>query len=456
MNLKNEIQNESNSIRINNDNNIVKRAEYVFDKTFNSLKDLWQLQTEFPDGSIIKSDFHLFGKEEDQVNLISYDNEDGIYNNDLIKEMKNRRVAISIKHHVPKPLTDNIERMKLQATHMQLVIRSENNVFTLNNPQSYEDGLFGNENYPMTFMKLKYPKSLNEEQISQYEDNIVTWAAICNTYTKFPQDYNGGDELSIMNKDSLYTYGNQLLKALVGDGDALRWLTKPENHLYCAEYGVMALSLGINFPLNESYVSSALLDSVKKEIKKRNFLIHNANPNIDCLNLITPSNELKSFYDLGYVSKDSFFDGALAIKPFLISDMIMAFIKYSVPRGEQGEDLGKYQVMLLEQSKNYISKFLPQEALDSNVSNIPILLDEIKKVLADIHSSYDEFNSFLSPYLEKLNDEVKKYSSSSNVFMPPHAYLVRLHEELEAPREDILKLDYLGHGLHSSIVKGVF
>ena len=411
--------------------------------------DLYELKNAFSDGKKISSFPHLLGLDEAKIVPIPYGNSKGINQEELVKLMDKRRVLVSLKHHASSPILNKPkESMKLQSTHAQMIVRSGDTVMSLNNPQGYEDGLFGDESYPMMFFGLDFPEDVTEEEIRSYENNMILWGLAINHFSTFPNDYNGGDPLMCRNNSELSVYGDRVIDALLGDTASKNFLMKPENGLYCAEMVFGLICLGVQHPLSASALGNEKFNRVKEAFLSRNFLSDSENPQISSVEMIFPLDSLKPLR-AEYDSGDGYFGEGLAIQPMLCSELITSFIKYSVPRKRLGEDSGLYQLELLDHAGVFLKEYLPEDSLKRG-STLDTLLSKLKGILASNHGTYENFKERLVPVLSSIDDEVEKVSNTGNTFFPPHCFLVRaLENTKEGKVKGALGLSYFGHGVHS-------
>ena len=154
-------------------------------KDLNIDKQLFTLNNNF-NGLKLKNTFLLCGR--DKLNYISY-NSPIRYRNNQICDLIGDDLLISIKHHALNPSTSLTETLKFQCTHAQAVVKdSKDFVFTINNPQDYESGRFGKDDYPMIFVRPVLTNRISGDLRKSYYQNIKNWLLLLNTYTKFPSD----------------------------------------------------------------------------------------------------------------------------------------------------------------------------------------------------------------------------------------------------------------------------
>ncbi len=443
-NLQNNI---ATNINTEFSGDIFSKHAMMLGRNITDFKDLYSQKTTFSDGKIIECFPHLMGVADDQLKIIPYNNDDGMNQEKLIEMMGDRRILISIKHHAIDPLEK--ESLKLQCTHAQLIVKSSEGVMSLNNPQSYEQALFGDKDYPMMFFSIDFPEEVSKESIRDYENNIILWTTIINTFSSFPSNYDGGDPLSAKDRDSSIRFADMAMKALAGNSEARSWFKEERNKLYCAELVFLGLTLGLIYPLNERHLDSESFNLLRDQLHSKEFLCFNSNPLISHIDLPLPSSDL---CPLEGNNESTYFGSNLAVRPMLVSDMLTSYIKYTVDRENLGEKSGRYQLELFKYTQRFLNQYLPVEAFSEN-SSVSLLITKVEEIILKEHDSYKDYLSKLKPVLRSLNEEVSKYSNSKNTFIPPHCFFVRsLEYELENKRKGLVGIKYFGHGIHKSLL----
>lgn len=424
----------------------LSKAQEIWGRQFRAPEDLFCTTTVLPGKEII-SETHLLGLTPQELNLIEYDDSFGHAQTRIAEHIAPGEVAISIKHHSPRP--QDAEQIKLQCTHIQIAVGVKGGVVTVNNPQSYQRGLFGDEDYPMIFVKPKLPSNLTPSQTAEYIDNIRTWSVITNTFTKFPGNYDGGDPLTCVDKESILKMGHALINALKGDAAAREWLKHPDQFVYCAELALLSLNLGLYFPLNKHHLGAAF-DEVQKALDSGLFLDENDNGYIKMIERTCAPDYMLPMDEVFSVGPESekFWNG-MAVAPFCIADMVEHFIQKSVPRAKMGEVEGaKYQAIVFQKVRPSLKSYLKIEGRESE-GHLENTLDEILKIISKPHVSYQEFRTEISPILQELSKISLKYG---HAYIPPHCYLIRATEFIVSGRRNgVLGWEYLGHGLHGSL-----
>ncbi|MBI5544402.1 MAG: hypothetical protein HY901_10960, partial [Deltaproteobacteria bacterium] len=140
-------------------------AQFPGDQPMTSVKDAFSLRVDLGGGNQVSSPTHLFGET---VNVIPYADSDGgvdaagiavAYGDQAIGQyFKPGEIGFAIKHHRPSHRSlggsnaNDKEHLKLQDTHIQIVVgveekdaagQAHNGAITINNPQNYQKGEFG-------------------------------------------------------------------------------------------------------------------------------------------------------------------------------------------------------------------------------------------------------------------------------------------------------------------------
>lgn len=412
--------------------------------------ELFQTVTQFPDKKIT-ANTHWVSEYADKIKLIPYDDNLGMAQTEIAKDLKCGEIAISIKHHSPCPESELSEHIKLQCTHVQFAVGIKDGVITVNNPQPYQNGLFGEPDYPMIFVKPKFPSGVSDQEITAYTQNIRTWLVIANTFSTFPGDYNGSDPLTCIDKDKILKMGKALLGALQSNPTDIAWLQKPEQQLYCAELAFLALNLGLHFPLNKQNVGSNF-EKIKQIIDTKGFLQQNENSYVKEIDISIAAENLKPIDSLVDIHNEGKFWGGLALTPFCVADMIEQYIQRVIPRHELGEvDGSKYQSVVFEKIKPMLKEFLVIEGTEAE-ADFDAAVIEVSKIVARPHTTYDAFRAALHPVFNKLENLSLKYGYA---YIPPHCFMVRASDYIIKQKQGgVLGWEYMGHGIHSSMLKG--
>lgn len=395
-----------------------------------TVADLYTVSVKLPNGMAAKAPTHLFGGP---VVPVPYHDDDGphvvdakgqiIFQGDreLARFFAPDDIGYAIKHHRPESRVLDFgqlagngatadalkEDLKLQDTHIELVVGVmrpvgdsgdlEAGVITLNNPQGYQDGRFGDETYSMVFVKPAYPAYMPPELQGSFRDNIRTMMLGFNAVSKFPGDYNGGDPLAASTPDKVRFHVAQMVKAVAGDDEARGWFRDPANMIYCAELAHVATSAGVLVPLNRpGLVDSGLVDDATYARFAQLVDAHNNGDRTPFTDL--NSNQYAQYVwatmaDEGLRALPSYADDAsekdkLGFRPMTIVEIVEGFLKTHLPRNEPalgGEALAPVQAAVLIAMKPalYETMGIDTGLHDSIVTGIEANLSRLTEDLAD-------------------------------------------------------------------------
>ncbi|MBX3131135.1 MAG: hypothetical protein KF718_30730 [Polyangiaceae bacterium] len=424
---------------------------------------------------------HLFGAP---VNVIPYSNDDNVVDAAGVTHARGDFViaqafppgviGISVKNHRPEHRTlspqdiqSNIkEQVKLQDTHIQIVVGVERDgqpgAITLNNPQNYEGGLFGNKVYSMIFLKPAWPSYLDANQIKAFNDNLRTMITAFNAVSDFPGDYNGGDPLAAHDIGRLETHVVKMVQAITGDTDAQAFFEDPKNLVYCAELAFLGMSAGMHFPLNADtfvpLVGQATWDAFVAEVDKHNagqpsaFTTMNDNDKVKYVKLTLAPETLKSAWS--YSPDPAVERLKLAFKPMTMADMLEQFLRTHVPREQLGEQLAPVQGQLLEAMKPGILEAMSMDqmpASDPRRQAVEQLFGALVNVVKTPHASYAAFRAAIEPLLEQARKVTgPRDDSGTGYFVPPSLFHVVAQGKHPG---GLLGLKYVGHGVHLSATR---
>ncbi|MCP4448847.1 MAG: hypothetical protein GY811_26460 [Myxococcales bacterium] len=445
------------------------------------IEDAFTVRVELGEASF-DSPTHLF---DAPVTLIPYSDQDNVKDaagnlmerrdSELAKYFPVGAVGFAVKHHRPqyRDLKLNSggpemkEHFKLQDTHIEIVVGVERDgqpgVITLNNPQSYEDGLFGTKDYPMFFVRPSYPDYLTSEQQVAFGNNIRTMAAAFNAVSNFPGDYNGGDPLGARNPDAVLEHSAMMVRAIAGDSTAVAFFEDPNNLIYCAELAHVSSSAGLIAPLNartfvplvgeDTWNKFAAAVAAHNAGEETAFLTMNDNKRVALVGLTLAPEGLSAAHTYAPDGLREADAAKLAFQPMTMSDIVEEFLRTHIPRETFGESLGGAQAAILTVMKPGLFETM---AIDKLAENDPIrmavdaLFGQIVAVLAKDHGSYENFRAAIAPYLAQAQQITgPRDGSGAGLFVPPSLLHVIAQDKHPG---GLLGLDYVGHGLHTSLV----
>jgi hypothetical protein len=464
------------------------------------VRDLMKVTVKLPNGQKIVAPTHLFGKK---MRVIPY--ADGITAQDakgnqvrggqeISRYIRNGDVAYMIKHHRPEHRVlevagdggaDMKEHFKLQDTHIGIVvgvkINGKQDAVSLNNPQSYQDGRFGDAHYPMVFVKPSYPKYLNRNQRKAFRNNIRTMTLLFNAVSNFPGNYNGGDPLSTPTPERLRKAVGQAILAVAGS-DAEKQAAKaffrdPKNQLYCAELAFAGASGGMHVPLNKTSVKPLLVqgglteaaaDAAWKQFAKV-IQAHNRGEATPLTTMndngfakhvkarVAPAG-LKAAPQYAPESQRAAEGKKLALNPMTAADMVQNFLATHIPRQKYGESMGPVQAALLEKMKPGLMEQAGLSSLPENSPQRQAFEGFWRQVIPTVqrdHGSYANFRRALEPLMgaaRQMTGPRPGADPGDALYTPPNLFHLVAQDRHTG---GMLGMKYVGHGLHFSAMEPI-
>lgn len=402
------------------------------DKDINVNKELFQLNNHF-NGLVLKNNFLLCG--QDKINYVPY--KSAIRHRNLeLSELIGDEFLISIKHNALIPQGELTEVLKYQCTHAQVILKSSKGfVFTINNPQGYESGRFGKNNYPFILVRPVITNRVSEEKRKQYYKNIKNWLLLLNSFSYFPRNYNGGDALNGSTVKKIKEFGDLILNRssnleMYNTDFEVELMRHP---VYCAELIYLALNLGLYYPLNRN-----CFDYLEEDLYE--ILEYNENPYIDKFPFsltddLKPINEELSFK----ITNDGLFDEQLAIRPLTNGEILTTFFRESI-------DPEKLYQLSIDDRKGFINA-LVKKFNDSDIE-FSIYHEQQQHLKDIICKEYGEFENFQLALFRVLNEIEHKMNEKK--FIPPHTFLQRIQDNNAS---NIINFEYVGHALHGNYFK---
>jgi hypothetical protein len=480
-----------------------------------NIRDAFTVSVDLGEGQEpFKAETHVFPKPGADITLIPYADTDGFSNaaghkmrgdEAAAKLYKPGEIGFAIKHHRPKHRVLKLsnsnddkmkENFKLQDTHIEVVVGvhkgDHDGVVTVNNPQAYQDGGFGDEesagDYPMVFTKPVFPSYLSADVQKAMVENIRTMLVGFNTVTEFPGDYNGGDPLGARDPKRLREHTRMMIKAVAGDAAARGYFRRAENFVYCAELAFLSSSAGLHIPLNDAGI--ALLNSeagdnkitqeewakFKSEVALHNkqdashksyFARNNENRFIGLVPVADLDSDaikkLKPAYEYAGGQRDAE-SQKLALEPMTMADIVANFMRTHFPREQRGEAIAPAMAKTLVALKPGLLESMgfgdaqrpadgPQRAeWDGKRAKVDELYTKIVAAVGKQYGSYQEFRAAMDPLMGAARQMTGPRSGDTGVglFTPPSLF----HTVLQGEHTNgLMKLQYLGHGLHVKVIK---
>jgi hypothetical protein len=426
---------------------------------------------------------HLFGGP---VNVIPYADEDGL--RDASGQLVQRRdeiiakvfppgdVGFAIKHHRPSHRAISVggsaasmkENMKLQDTHIGIVVGVERDgqpgAITINNPQAYQDGLFGGDDYPMIFVRPVLPSYVSSQLRSAFVDNIRTMMVAFNTVSDFPGDYNGGDPLAANSPEKLKVHVEMMVRAIAGDPAGRDFFDDPKNLIYCAELAHVAASAGVLFPLNDTtmipLVGQEVWTTFQGELERHNagdpsaFTDRNENNLVSLVKLALAPDELQPIVEYAPANIQETERKKLAFQPMTMADIVQQFMRTHVPREQMGEALAPVQGALLDKMRPGLLEAMSMDQVDPSDPRrvaVDALFDQFVQVVSTPYESYAHFQEAIAPLMAQARMMTgPRDDTGTGLFVPPSLFHVVAQGKHNG---GLLQLAYEGHGVHVTQVK---
>jgi hypothetical protein len=256
-----------------------------------------------------------------------------------------------------------------------------------------------------------------------------------------------------------------MIQAVAGNEEAEAYFLQTESHMYCAEYAVIAVSAGLLVPLNresvlplgvtpeewERFAREVALHNRRNEDHPSYFVKNNANARVAEVRMADLA-RLEALRPLpAYAGAPERDAQKLAFPPLTMSEMLDGFMRLHFPREQLGERLAPYQAKVLAQLKPGLFTMLDLEEDAPEAAPLKKLVNEIIAVVGREHESYAAFRAALDPLLAKARALGDAGDDGSGLFTPPSLF----HQVLGGMHTDrgLLGLEYVGHGLHFSMLR---
>ena len=434
-------------------------------------------------GVKLKSPTHMFGAD---VVVIPYGDKDDVKDAagntverrdvEIAKAFPAGTVGIGLKHHRPQYRTfsqadasgDMKEHFKHQDTHIELVVGVERDgvpgAITLNNPQTYQDGLFGSPDYPVIFLKASMPEYVEPSLHTAYNDNILNWLMIFAAVSEFPGDYNGGDPLATYNSEKVLEHAVMGLKAITGDEAAQAWFKKDENLIYCAELAFVSHNAGVLIPLTKEFMSQYVSDETwlayVKEVDAHNagepsaFTKLNENDKVALVRTTPTESNLAPIWKHAPADQIDAEKAKMAFQPMTAAHIVEHFLRLTFPRETMGEQIAPAQGGMLAKMKDGLLEQMGMDRLsaeDPKRMAVEALYGTIVEVVSKSYADYDTFRATVEPYLQQASAITgPRGESGEGFYVPPSLY----HMVGQGKHNGgLLGVSYIGHGLHWTMVQ---
>lgn len=463
------------------------KANNVWGSNFSNPSEVFSTRIKLPDGRPVWIPTHMMGQSEETLRIIAYHSgakkqqgSDEANQPDIARFLEPGEFAIGIKHHCPTPIDEPYDRLKWQCHHLHAAIRlkAADTVITLNKPQTFhlsrdnfrEDRrqirLFGNADYPMIYIKPTFPKKIDAQLKHHYLDNIRTWMMIINTFCQFPKrkKYNGKDPIGTYTVERVERLMYYLLQAMAGDARAKDWLDAWRNRFYCSEFIHGALNLGLHFPLNEKCLGSDYFALVKKQFESREFVSLNLNgfSHEVALDLapadLEPITKYLKVHHSG-LPPEVMPDPRLATRLYTWADLLKIHLVKMHPQRKLGNWVAACRLETLREMEPVLRELYSlekAEADDPALREFQRFYQNIQTVSEKSWPDDKSYEKQLERPICHLRWLACKLPKAVDYIVSPQCFLEAADVSISGGNPGgLLGWQYLGHGLHSSLLRKV-
>ncbi|HVS15745.1 MAG TPA: hypothetical protein VMV46_17615 [Thermoanaerobaculia bacterium] len=490
------------------------RATFFGGPPIESVEDLFRVRLTL-DGRTWTAPTHLFGDGPDgALRLVPYDNGDAATDvtgapfgrgDRVIAELfPPGEIGFAVKHHraaqraldLPYRSTYLLrEEIKLQDSHLQLVVGVERDgapgAITLSAPQTYESGRFGARSYPMLFLRPVWPAWLAPEQVRAFRDNLRTMMVGFSSVSGFPSDYSGGDTMGASTPETVREHVAQMVRAIGGDEEALRWFREPEQRLYCAELGYLATNAGLLAPLNartlvpmvgqEAWDAFVAQVELHRAGETSRFASLNDNRYIPLVELTAAPGDLRPAPE--YAPRPLAPADTLAFPPQTVADLIRVYLRVVLPAMSEatvavrppmgsaaasadlepgkpprlptgGTELAVLRAELVRSLRPGVVQLLALHGRpgdDPGRQPVEAIFERLAEAAGEQGLDDDELLAALEPLLDALGVHVRTLPSPAGALLAPPSLFHAVAQDLWPA--GLLDLEPVGHGLHVSLLR---
>jgi hypothetical protein len=333
---------------------------------------------------------------------------------------------------------------------------------SLNEPDSYHGGLFGNNGFMPVAQRLVFPEFVTKEQARGYTDSIICWMGLMNPFVEFASnDFNGGDPTTVCDRPTLKEFLKNCLLASLGSIDAMDWLNNSENKTYCAEFVYIGLNTPV-FPFNkqglslvldgdEAKVTDILRLQERQNTRRTNFINKASdNPQFQSFNIQMPivPEDLPPLDVLMANHKQAPDPNSIPFPPFTLSQVLRRAFRTLLPRQKdvnnaklseaQARLFGYLEPVILKQLGLYILTPLAPGEQPLSMTPVPgqpipvtdgdprvIAIREFSALVQQtVEKKYDSYEAFDQAVDEVMAKADSLMGSEQIVyFIPPRIYV---------------------------------
>jgi hypothetical protein len=302
---------------------------------------------------------------------------------------------------------------------------------SLNEPDNYHDGMYGNNGFVAVAQRLVFPEFVTQQQARGYTDSIICWLALINPFANFAlNDINGGDPARVCDRATLKKFLKNCALASLGVQEAIEFLNQPENTLYCSEFIYIGLNTPV-YPFNlqgltmvldgdEAKAKEILKLQEYQNIRRENILsVKSSNPQFKAFNIqmpVLPENlpPLDVLMANGEIEANS-----IPFPPFKLSQVLRRAFRTLFPRQEAVNDIKrvKAQAKMLEYLEPLILKQLNLD--NSAVPGFP----------TPVHNQFPMPR--ISPPLHEISTPSNPTAPDSSKVIAVRQFIVFVQEQLQ-------------------------
>ncbi|MDY6897293.1 MAG: hypothetical protein SWZ49_04350, partial [Cyanobacteriota bacterium] len=320
---------------------------------------------------------------------------------------------------------------------------------SLNEPDTYHKGLYGESGFVAVAQNLVFPEFVNSQFQRGYTDSIICWMALMNPFVKFSQnDFNGGDPTTVIDKNSLKEFLTNCALASLGDETAIEFLRNPDNKAYCSEFVYIGLNTlvypfnlqGLKFLLNnEAKAREILAIQEKQNLRQENILSNrSANPEFQAFNIQMPvvPESLPALDVLMAENGVNIDSNSIPFPAFTLSQVLRRAFRTLLPRHQdvnnrkiiqaQVKLFGYLEPLMIKQlglDNPYAGGFSEEATAEINqkVEAVQKFINLIKSQLEREYNSYAELDLVIDEIMKQADELMG--ASDAKYFVPPRIYV---------------------------------
>ncbi|NWF61149.1 MAG: hypothetical protein HXY43_18305 [Fischerella sp.] len=389
---------------------------------------------------------------------------------------------------------------------------------SFNEPDSYHNGMYGDNGFVAVAQRLVFPDFVTKEQSRGYTDSIICWMALINPFVQFAaNDFNGGDPTRVCDRPTLKEFLKNCALASLGSQEALEFFYRPENTAYCAEFIYISLNTPV-YPFNKQGLT-LLLDGDEdkaveilklqeyQNIRRENILSFKSdNPQFKAFNIQMPvvPADLPPLDVLMVQHGQTIDPNSIPFPPFKLSQVLRRAFRTLLPRTHamnnpkivqaQVKMFGYLEPLILRQlgigipSPQPVPRPMPiprplpenpsvpakqgansnptspqqpspepnpQPQDDPRLSAVRQFMEFVKSQLQQQYNSYEEFDRTFDAIVEKADSLVGE--SELKYFVPPRIYvdLGQNDGDENLPKGWGFRLETVGSLIYRGAIKGI-